>query len=294
MQDAFSVIVVGLLLGYMYALAALGFVVIYRCSSVFNLAHGELLMLGGFLLAAFASSYGLPLWAAVAVSVLAVGVLALMLERGIFRRLAGRGIIAPTMATLAIAIITRHVLVMVWGPEPKALPAVVSREPYLLEGAPVSPPYVLGFFMSLGAFLVLALLFQRSRLGIALRAVADDQVAAMAMGIRVSRLMAVAWGLAGVLAMAAAFAWGTALSVSENLAVLGIQSIVVALLGGLDSLGGALIAGPIVGLAESAAGRYLDPLAGSNVSQLIPFALILGGLLVRPTGLFGREVIERV
>jgi branched-chain amino acid transport system permease protein len=294
MHDLAMVLIVGLLVGFMYSLAALGFVVIYKCSSVFNLAHGELVMLGGFLVAALTRSYGFPLYGALLISLCLMAVLALGLERGVFRPLTGRGIVAPTMATLALGIIVRHALVMLWGPEPKALSSVVSRQPYMVGGVPVGPPYVLGFFLTVAAFVLLFALFQRTRAGIALRAVADDQVAALAVGMSVARLMAVAWGVAGALAIAAAYAWGTALSVSENLATLGIQSVVVALLGGLDSVGGVMVAGPMVGLAEVAAGRFLDPIVGGAVSQLVPFALILLTLLVRPTGLFGREIIEKV
>jgi branched-chain amino acid transport system permease protein len=293
MHELATVLIGGLLVGFMYSLAALGFVVIYKCSSIFNLAHGELVMLGGFLVAALTRSYGFPLYGAVLISLCVMVALALGLARGVFRPLTGRGIVAPTMATLALGIIVRHVLVMLWGPEPKTLPAVVSREAYMVGGVPVAPPYVLGFCLTVAAFVVLFALFQRTRAGIALRAVADDQVAAMAVGMNVERLMAVAWGVAGVLAIAAAYAWGTVLSVSENLVTLGIRSVVVALMGGLDSLGGLMVAGPMVGLAEFAAGRFLDPTVG-GVSQLVPFPLILLTLLVRPTGLFGREIIERV
>jgi branched-chain amino acid transport system permease protein len=289
-----ALLVRGLLTGTIYALVALGFVLVYKATGIVNFAQGEMVMFGGFFAAAMLGQYGLPSIIALPLTAVAMFLLGVGVERGVLRRMVGRPILGIVMATIGLAFFLRGLAPMLWGSSTKLLPLPVPDEPTEIIGVTVPTTAVVG---AIGALLLLAGLgwyFQRSRTGIALRAVADDQVAAMTVGISVPRVFGFSMGTAGVVAAGGGLVWGNLLGVDTYLALLGLKVFPVAILGGLDSVAGVLVGGLVVGAAENVTAGYVDPYVGGGTRDLVPFVLMLLVLMVRPYGVFGKRDIERV
>jgi len=289
-----SLLVKGLTLGAIYGLVALGFVIIYKGTSVINFAVGELLMFAAFLAVAMTAIYGLPLAAGIGITLALMVLFGFVLERGVLRPMIGRPVVGMIMATLGLGIFLRGFVSITWGVQTRSLDLLLPTKPLQLGSISVGAVDLAGVGIALFLAAAFAYLFQRSRVGIALRAVADDQQAAMAMGIRVSTVFAVSWALAGLTAVAGGLIWGAKIGVDQYLALLGLKVFPAAILGGLDSLAGAVIGGLVVGVTENLAAGYLDPHVGGGLKDFVPFVLMLVVLMVRPYGLFGREIIERV
>jgi len=291
-----SLLVKGLTLGCIYALVALGFVLIYKATSVINFAVGEMMMLAGFLVTGFAGAtgLGLPLGAAIGLTMLIMVLFGFALERGVLRPMIGRPVVGMIMATLGLGIFLRGFAPVLWGTDKKPLDLMLPSQPLRLDTILVTPVDLTGVGLTLFLLVCFAYFFQRTRTGIAVRAVADDQQAAMAMGIRVSSVFALAWALAGITAVAGGVIWGSKLSVDQFLALMGLKVFPVVILGGLDSVAGAVIGGLVVGVTENLFGGYFDKYVGGGLKDFVPYVLMLAVLMIRPYGLFGREVIERV
>ena len=289
-----SLLITGLMTGAIYALVALGFVLVYKATGVINFAQGEFMMFGAFIAAALLTDRGLPALVAIPITMVVMAGLGLVTERVVLRPMIGRPPIGMIMATVGLAFVFRGLAPMLWGgttkdrslplPESPVRILDVSLNPTVLVGAAVAVLLVGGF----------ALLFQRSRIGIALRAVADDTQAAMAMGISVPWAFGTAMAVSGVAAAAGGLIWGDILGVDSYLALVGFKVFPVVILGGLDSVGGAVLGGLVVGAVESVAAGYIDPYVGGGTKDFAPFLLMLVVLMVRPYGFFGKEVIERV
>lgn len=284
----------GVLIGLMYALIALGFVLVYKATDAINFAQGELVMFGGFLTAVALQGYGLPLWAAVPGAVLAMIAFGFSLERAALRPLIGRPIVAVIMATIGLAAVLRGLGPLLWGAETKAIPLPVPDEPYVWGPLAVPPIQLLGALVGLACLGAFGWFFVRSRRGIALRAVADDQQVAMAMGIHVERYFGLAWAMAGVVSALGGVVWGHLLGVDVHLALVGFKVFPVVILGGLDSVPGAILGGLIVGVVENVAAGYVDPYVGGGTKDFAPYVLMIVALMIRPYGIFGRPIIERV
>ena len=284
----------GILVGSMYALVALGFVLIYKATDAINFAQGEFVMFAGFLAAAMIHLAGAPWWASAIVSISGMVVFAFGLERIVLRPLLGRPIIAVIMATIGLAAVLRGTATMAFGGGTQTIPLPVSSSPLLLG------PFILPRIELVGAGVSLAFLaafgwfFLKSRIGVAMRAVADSQEVAMAMGINVRRYFALAWALAGVVSALGGVLWGSMLGVDNQLALVGLKVFPVMILGGLDSIIGAVVGGLIVGVVEAMSAGFLDPLVGGGTKDFIPYLLMIAVLMVRPEGIFGRRRIERV
>ncbi len=289
-----SLLVKGLILGSIYGLVALGFVIIYKATSVINFAVGELMMFTAFLAVAMTAIYGLPLAAGIGITLALMVLFGFVLERGVLRPMIGRPVVGMIMATLGLGIFLRGFVSITWGVQTRNIDLLLPTKPLQLGNISVGAVDLAGLGIALFLAAAFAYLFQRSRMGMALRAVADDQQAAMAMGIRVSTVFAVSWALAGVTAVAGGLIWGAKIGVDQYLALLGLKVFPAAILGGLDSLAGALIGGLVIGVTENLAAGYLDPHVGGGLKDFVPFVLMLVVLMVRPYGLFGREIIERV
>ena len=284
----------GALLGLMYALIALGFVLVYKATDAINFAQGEFVMIGGFAVAVTMASYGAPWWLAVAVALAGMTGFGFALERAVLRPLLGRPIIAVIMATIGLAAVMRGVGPLLWGAQTHSLPLPVSDEPIVAGPLLVSPIQLLGAAVSLLFLAGFGWFFLKSRKGIAMRAVADDQQVAMALGINVQRYFALAWAMAGVVAALGGTVWGNLLGVDVHLALVGLKVFPVVILGGLDSIPGAIVGGLIVGVVENVAAGYLDPLVGGGTKDFAPYVLMIVALMVRPYGIFGKPVIERI
>jgi branched-chain amino acid transport system permease protein len=290
----FDLTINGLMIGSMYALVALGFVLIYKATSVVNFAQGELVMFGGYLVAAMVSLYGLPLVIAIPALLGGMVVLGFIVERGVLRPLVGQNLIAVVMVTIGLAQVFQGLAAMVWGAQTINMPLPIRLEPYVIWGVYISPINVVAAIISVVFLLAFAYFFRRSRMGIAMRAVANDQQAAMAVGINVRLVFALSWAISGLAAGIGGVVWGNMLGVDTHLALVGLKVFPAVILGGLDSVPGAVLGGLLIGAIESVAAGYIDPYVGGGTKDFIPYVLMILALMVRPYGFFGREIIERV
>ena len=282
----------GLLIGLMYALIALGFVLVYKATDAINFAQGEFVMFAGIIAAVAAAPLGF--WPAAAIALAAMIGFSFALERVVLRPLIGRPIVAVIMATIGLAAILRGVGPLAFGAGTRSLPIPVSDDPIYLGPVMLPPIQIVGATVSLAFLAAFTWFFLKSRMGIAMRAVADSQQVAMAMGINVQRYFALAWALAGIVSALGGLVWGGLLGVDNQLALVGLKVFPVVILGGLDSVIGAVVGGLIVGVVENLAAGYLDPYVGGGTKDFAPYVLMIAMLMIRPYGIFGRRRIERV
>ena len=217
------------------------------------------------------------------------------LERVVLRPLLGRPVVAVIMATIGLAAVLRGLAPIIFGIETRALPLPIGDEPDRARARPACRrSRSLGAVVAVVFFLAFSWFFKKSRMGVAMRAVADNQQVAQAMGINVERYFALAWAMAGIVSALGGIVWGSMLGVDVQLALVGLKVFPVVILGGLDSIGGALVGGLIIGIVESLAAGYLDPYVGGGTKDFAPYVLMILVLMIRPYGIFGRRQIERV
>lgn len=283
----------GALVGLMYSLVAMGIVLIYKSSSVPNLAQGAMTMLGGYVVLAFANNAGAPIWLAIALGIVTMFGVGIGIERIALRRLAGRPIVMILMMTLGLEIFLRAGSMTIWGGTGRPMPLGISDAPLFIGPMLINRAYAFGAAVAVVMFGLFALFF-RTRTGVVLRAISDDYTAAWSVGISVERGVAMSWAMSAVVATIAGVLWGSVQGVDQSLAQLLLKGVTVAVLGGLDSIGGALLAGVLLGVVEGVASSYLDPLLGGASRDLVDAAMLILTILIRPHGLFGRHDIERV
>jgi branched-chain amino acid transport system permease protein len=293
-QFTLSLITNGVMIGLMYTLIALGFVLVYKATDAINFAQGEFVMFAGFIAAAAAYFAGLSFWICALLAIAGMAAFGFGLERVVLRPLIGRPVIAVIMATIGVALVLRGSATLAFGAGTRAINMPVGDEPIFLGPVTLPPIELVGAGVSLICLTALTWFFQRTRMGVAMRAVADSQQVAMAMGIDVRRYFAFAWALAGVVSALAGLVWGAMIGVDNQLAVVGLKVFPVVILGGLDSIVGAVVGGLIVGVAENLAAGYLDPYVGGGTKDFAPYVLMIVALMIRPYGIFGRKLIERI
>jgi len=284
----------GILIGLMYSLIALGFVLVYKATDAVNFAQGEFVMIAGFLAVGALTVIGVPLWVSVAVALLGMVGFGFALERVMLRKLIGRPVIAVVMATIGLAAILRGLGPFGIFQGTRPLPLPLPDEPIVLGPLFIPPIQLLGGVISLLFLGGFGYFFLKSRKGVAMRAVADNQQVAMAMGIDVERYFGLAWAMTGVVSALGGVLWGNMLGVDVNLALVGFKVFPVVILGGLDSIPGAIIGGLIVGLVENIAAGYIDPYVGGGTKDFAPYVLMIMALMIRPYGIFGKRIIERI
>jgi branched-chain amino acid transport system permease protein len=284
----------GVMIGLMYALIALGFVLIYKATDAINFAQGEFVMFAGFIAAGAAELAGAPFWISALLAITGMVALAFGLERVVLRPLIGRPIIAVVMATIGLAAVLRGGAVLAFGAGTRAIDMPVGDTPLFMGPVALSQVQLVGATVSIAFLATFTWFFLKSRVGIAMRAVADSQQVAMAMGINVQRYFALAWAMAGIVSALGGIVWGAMLGVDNQLALVGLKVFPVVILGGLDSVLGAVLGGLIVGVVESLAAGFLDPYVGGGTKDFAPYVLMIAALMVRPEGMFGRRRIERV
>jgi branched-chain amino acid transport system permease protein len=284
----------GVLIGLMYSLIALGFVLVYKATDAVNFAQGEFVMIAGFLAVGALTVLGMPLWVSVVVALLGMVGFGFALERVMLRKLIGRPVIAVVMATIGLAAILRGLGPFGIFQGTRPLPLPLRDEPFIVGPLFIPPIQLLGGIVSLAFLGGFGYFFLKSRKGVAMRAVADNQQVAMAMGINVERYFGLAWAMTGVVSALGGVLWGNMLGVDVNLALVGFKVFPVVILGGLDSIPGAIIGGLIVGLVENVAAGYVDPLVGGGTKDFAPYVLMIVALMIRPYGIFGKRIIERV
>ncbi|MDQ3944590.1 MAG: branched-chain amino acid ABC transporter permease [Actinomycetota bacterium] len=280
----------GLANGAILALAALGFVVIFKATGVVNFAQGQFLLIGAYLIHQFTSGWGWHWTTAVPAAIVVAVLMGMAVERLILRRLVGESIISVIMVTIGLAGVLQAIVLGVWGPQQFRAPAFIPRGTVSVLGASVAINRVVAIAVAAVVFTAFAVFFRRSKQGIAMRAVADDQQAAMVQGISVNRIFAFSWGLAAATAVLGGMLLSQILGVSLEIATFGVIVFPVVILGGLDSIVGTVIGGVIVGLL----GQYSAGYIGPGLQQVVPFVILILILLVKPYGLFGQVRIERV
>ena len=293
-QFTLLLIVNGVMIGLMYTLIALGFVLVYKATDAINFAQGEFVMFAAFIAAAAAYFGDLPFWICGLFALAGMTALGFGLERVVLRPLIGRPVVAVIMATIGVAALLRGFATLAFGAGTRAIVMPIDDEPLFLGPILLQPVQLVGAGVSLVFLAIFTWFFLRSRVGIAMRAVADSQQVAMAMGIDVRRYFALAWAMAGIVSALAGIVWGAMLGVDNQLALVGLKVFPVVILGGLDSVIGAVVGGLIVGVVESLAAGYLDPYVGGGTKDFAPYVLMILVLMIRPYGLFGRRLIERI
>jgi branched-chain amino acid transport system permease protein len=290
--------VTGLSNGAILALAALGFVLVYKASGVINFAQGQFLLVGAYVLWAAIVRWGLPWGLAVVVAIAVAIALGLVVERLALRPLVGQPVISVIMVTVGLAYVLGGAVLWIWGPNASGFPAFIPSDTVGILGTEIGKNRLWAIGLVSVVLVAFVLFFQRSRHGIAMRAVADDQQAALSMGISVSRIIALAWALAGVTAVGGGMLIANLTGVSLELSSFGLLVFPVVILGGLDSVPGAVVGGVVIGLLQQYSGFYLDQQLSkidiTGTQELVPYVALVLILLVKPYGLFGQERIERV
>ena len=292
MEFFFQLLVNGLSLGFLYALSALGFVMIFKSSSVLNFAHGELLAAGAFLFLVLSSWAQLPIVLAFALTLILSFALGFVVERLFLRPLIGEQLIQVIMLTVGLAAMFKGFLLFVFGGDihsyPKFLPDALSLN---LGSIQVPSVYVASFLIGVLFLILFGLFFKYSSQGIYMRSVADNQPAALSLGVHVRRVFALSWAIAALVAAMSGIVLGIINGINvHQLTSIGLKVFPVVILGGLDSIGGAVLGGIIIGLLETFTGGYIS----TSLREIIPYLVLVFILMVRPYGLFGLVEIERV
>jgi branched-chain amino acid transport system permease protein len=285
----------GVVTGGIYALVAVGFVVVYKATGVINFATGELMMLGAFFAYTAMTAARAPFAVALLLAVAAAAGLGALVERVVLRPLLGQRAISVIMVTIGLSSVFKGIAQMIWSGEYRSFPPIFPRAPLLFGPVVLPSRQAWPFAIALLAILLVGLGFRFTRTGTAMRATADDQQAAFAMGIDIRRVFSLSWSLAAATAAIAGVVVGTIGGISPQLGAIGLRMFPVVILGGLDSIPGALVGGVAIGILENLAGGYLDPLLpGGGVKEVVPFAALVAILMIRPYGLFGTREVERL
>jgi branched-chain amino acid transport system permease protein len=298
MSFFFEVLIGGLLSGVMYALVAIGFVLIYKASGVFNFAQGAMVFFAALTCVGIIDKFGVSIWIAIPITMAVMVVLGLAIEKVVLRPLVNQPEITLFMATIGLAFFIEGLAQLLWGSQVHKLELPIEDVPipYLLDNYniivsqfDVTAAAICGILVT-----ALALLFSRTKVGRALRAVADDHQAALAVGIPLQQIWAVVWSVAGLVALVAGLLWGARNGVQFALTFIALKALPVLILGGFTSVPGAIVGGLIIGASEKLAEVYIGPMVGGGIEGWFPYVLALLFLLVRPEGLFGEKIIRRI
>ena len=280
----------GLAMGGLYALIALGFVIIYKATRVINFAIGEIMMFAAYLFLAFAGGMELSPWIALPLAVIGGSILGGVIEKTMIRPMLGESPISVVMVTIGIGSILVGLVEFIWTADPQLLPRFLPREPVFIGPLYLAPKIAYGFLIGSALLIIYLLYFRFSRGGVALRATASDQAAAYSMGINVRRVFNMAWVFGSLAASLAGVLVAATGGLSPQFGIIGLSVLVVVIVGGLDSILGALVAGVFIGWLETVAGAYL----GGEYRMPATFLVLAVILVIRPYGLFGTHEIERV
>jgi len=282
----------GLSVGFLYGLSAMGFVMIFKSSSVLNFAHGELLALGAFFFLAMITWAQLPIAIAFLVTLLGCFALGFLIERFFLRPLIGEHLIYVIMLTVGLASMFKGIMLLVWGGNlqtyPEFLPNFLSVQWDVIN---IPPVYTAALIIGMIFLILFGIFFKYSSQGIFMRSVADNQKAALSLGVHVQRVFALSWAIAALVAGMSGIVLGVINGINvHDLSAIGLKVFPVVILGGLDSIGGAIIGGLIIGILETFTGGYISP----SLRDVVPYIILVLILMVKPYGLFGLKEIERV
>ncbi|HET9958103.1 MAG TPA: branched-chain amino acid ABC transporter permease [Polyangiaceae bacterium] len=287
-----EVLLGGLLAGTMYSLVAIGFVLIYKASGVFNFAQGSMVLFAALTFVSILEA-GAPFWLAFTSSLLVMLILAVSIERVVLRPLVNRPPMTLFMATLGLSFTLEGLAQTLFGAQVHGLDLGIEDTPLELLGISASKLDLVAASTAIGLVVLLAVLFNRTRLGIALRAVADDPLAALAIGVDLRQIWGVVWAVAGGVGLVAGLLWGARLGVQFSLSLIVLKALPVLIIGGFSSVLGTIVGGLLVGATEKLAEVYVGQLFGGGIENWFPYLLALGFLLAKPTGLFGETQLER-
>jgi len=294
MAELLQYTITGLAVGMVYALIALGFALIWKSSSVANLALGQLVLISSWFTYGMLVQAKLPYWIGFPMTILFAIFLGWMIERFTLRPLIAQPILSLITVTLGVAYFLEGVVTFIWPMSVAALPRFFPQEPVHIGPAVVSQEYIWAAGISLLLFGLLSLFFKYHKMGIAMRATADDQMAVQACAIPVTSVFSTSWIFACIVAAIGGVLISSIGGITFGLVETGLKSFSVVILGGLDSFIGCMVAGPIIGLCENIGGGYLTPLIGPGIKDIIPFIIIIIVMIVKPYGLFGETRIERI
>jgi branched-chain amino acid transport system permease protein len=291
-----QLVVTGFALGMVYALVAIGFVIILKCSEAFNIAQGHFVLMGGYLGYTFLVPFGLPVWASLLMAIGVAIIMGLLIERLTLRPLVGQPVLAVIMMTIALASVLEGLATLLWGGEYKTYHGVLPTLSLKLGEISIPSESLIGLIVSVAAVAILMFFFRYTKIGLAMRATAEDLQVVQSAGIRATTVYAVSWVIASVVGVIGGILLGGVSGVMIPLAEVGLKAFAVVLLGGVNSIGGAIVAGIILGVLENVAAGYLDPLlpAGGGLAHVFPFIVMIIVLIFRPHGLFGLVTIERI
>ena len=295
MSDFAQALLQGLMIGSVYSLVALGLVLIYKSTGILNLAQGEILMIGAYLAVFFMLQIGIPPWLGFIITIVFAGVLGLVLDRFALRPLIGQPLLSVVIMTLVLGLLLKGIATLIWKGEGKGLGEFIPSGIVSLGTISINQQYLWCFGISMLLFILLVLLFQYTRLGLAMRAVAEDHKVSQGAGINVKTIFSMSWVIACIAAVVGGVLYGSIYSVYLDMGSMGIaKALPVLLLGGLESVPGALVGGLIIGVVEMLTAQYVDPAIGAAFRDIAPLILMVLILLLRPHGLFGLRRIERI
>jgi len=287
-----EVLVGGLLAGVMYSLVAIGFVLIYKTSHVLNFAQGSMVLLAALTFVSLLER-GVPFWASLLLALAVMVLLGLAIERTVLRPLVNKPPITLFMATLGLSYVIEGVAQLVWGTQVHGLDLGIDDKPFEVGGILISKFDLVAAGIAAAMVALLTGFFRYTRIGLAFRAAADDQFAAFAVGLRLPRIWAATWVAAGVVSLVAGLLWGARLGVQFSLSFVVLKALPVLVLGGFDSILGAIVGGLIIGAGEKLSEVYIGPFFGGGIESWFAYVIALAFLLVRPAGLFGRKLVEK-
>ena len=295
MEYYLQLVINGLVVGSIYSLVALGFVIIYKATQVVNFAQGELVMVGAYICYSLTVQFHLPFLVSFLVTLGFSVLLGLAIERLVLRPLIGEPIISVIMVTIGLSSVLKALVQLFWSTQIRVYPAVLPQDPVVIVGLPIAPVYIAAFILAAVLFAIFSFFFKYTSMGIAMRATAHDQAAAASMGIGIKNIFAMSWCIAAVVSSVGGVILGNINGINSQLGHLGLKVFPAVILGGLDSLLGAALGGLIIGVLENLCDGVAKDLLGlGGVKEVAAFVVLVLILMVRPYGLFGTEEIERV
>ena len=294
MVELFEMILIGVAIGAIYGLVGMGFVLIIKASQILNFSQGGMMMIMAYVFWSLSVQFHLPLWVVFALTFMIATALAVLVERLLLRPMIGQSLLSVVMMTIALAVLWEGVVTLLWQTDVHNLPAFMPGEFIKLGGVALSQEYIASGIIVAALCIALSIFFLRTKLGLALRVVAEDEQASQSLGIKPTTAYMTAWIISFNIAAVAGILFASMQSVSYTISNLGLKVFAVVLLGGLDSLIGAAVAGILVGVLENLSAWYIDPLVGGGIREIAPYIIMVVVLMIRPSGLFGSPRIERV
>jgi len=295
MNEALNFLITGMANGFIYSMIAIGFTLIIKCSRVFNFAQGEITILGAYIFYAAIVQFNLPLPIAILMTAVAAVFLGIMIERMLIRPTIGQPILSTVILTLALGGVLRSLMILIWGQDLLSLPPFFPKGGvHLGQVVTLSYPHIFFFAVSIVLIVLLGIYYSYTRGGLAMRVTADDIVVARLLGINVTRILAMSWAIAALIGGAAGVLLTSVTGIHYGAVEVGFKAMTVTLVGGMESLAGVIIMGPVLGIIETMVAGYIDPLLGGSISEVASFIILLIFMVFRPHGILGWKTIERV